>query len=97
MCGFFGAMGGCAMIGQSMINIKSGGRGRLSGITAAVSLMLLVLVGSGLIEIIPVAALVGVMFMVVIGTFAWTSLGLLKKSPFRYFHYRSRNACNHFR
>ena len=79
--GFFGGMGGCAMIGQSMININSGGRGRLSGITAAVVLLLLILFGSQLIEIIPLAALVGIMFMVVLGTFEWSSLRLLNKIP----------------
>jgi SulP family sulfate permease len=79
--GFFGGMGGCAMIGQSMININSGGRGRLSGITAAVVLLLFILFGSSLIEIIPLAALVGVMFMVVLGTFEWSSLRLLGKIP----------------
>ena len=81
VCGFFGAMGGCAMIGQSMINIKSGGRGRLSGITAAIALLVFVMVGSGLIEAIPVAALVGIMFIVVISTFEWTSLRNMKKIP----------------
>lgn len=79
--GFFGGMGGCAMIGQSMININSGGRGRLSGITAAVVLLLFILFGSALIEIIPLAALVGVMFMVVLGTFEWSSFRLLGKIP----------------
>jgi SulP family sulfate permease len=79
--GFFGGMGGCAMIGQSMININSGGRGRLSGITAALALLACILFGSSLIEIIPLAALVGVMFMVVLGTFEWTSLRLLGKIP----------------
>jgi SulP family sulfate permease len=79
--GFFGGMGGCAMIGQSMFNINSGGRGRLSGITAAVVLLLFILFGSSLIEIIPLAALVGVMFMVVLGTFEWSSLRLLGKIP----------------
>ncbi|TBR41393.1 SulP family inorganic anion transporter [Marinomonas agarivorans] len=79
--GFFGGMGGCAMIGQSMININSGGRGRLSGITAAVALMLFILFGASLIEQIPLAALVGVMFMVVIGTFEWSSLRIIKKIP----------------
>ncbi len=78
-CGFFGAMGGCAMIGQSMININSGGRGRLSGITAAVCLLIFILVGSQWIEIIPLAALVGVMFMVVLGTFEWASLKMINK------------------
>jgi SulP family sulfate permease len=79
--GFFGGMGGCAMIGQSMININSGGRGRLSGITAAVALLLFILFGSGIIEQIPLAALVGVMMMVVIGTFEWSSFRILKKIP----------------
>ena len=79
--GFFGGMGGCAMIGQSMINIKSGGRRRLSGISAALFLLAFILWGSGLIEQIPLAALVGVMFMVVIGTFAWSSLTILHKVP----------------
>ena len=81
VCGFFSAMGGCAMIGQSMININSGGRGRLSGITAALTLLAFVLVGSSIIEMVPVAALVGVMFMVVIGTFAWSSLSIMNKVP----------------
>ncbi|MFK7742756.1 MAG: SulP family inorganic anion transporter [Planctomycetota bacterium] len=80
-CGIFGGMGGCAMIGQSMININSGGRGRLSGITAAVVLLLLVVVASPLIEMVPVAVLVGVMFMVVVGTFEWSSLRVLHKVP----------------
>lgn len=80
-CGLFGGMGGCAMIGQSMININSGGRGRTSGITAAVVLLAFVLVASPLIEVVPVAALVGVMFMVVIGTFAWSSLRVMTKVP----------------
>ena len=79
--GFFGGMGGCAMIGQSMINIRGGGRGRLSGITASIFLLALVLFGAGFIEKIPLAALVGVMFMVVIGTFEWSSLRLHGKIP----------------
>lgn len=79
--GFFGGMGGCAMIGQSMINVKSGGRTRVAGIAAAVFLLLFILVGAPLIEQIPLAALVGVMFMVVIGTFAWNSLRILRKVP----------------
>ncbi|NMH63714.1 SulP family inorganic anion transporter [Shewanella salipaludis] len=79
--GFFGAMGGCAMIGQSMININSGGRGRLSGITAAVGLLTFILFGSAFIEIIPLAALVGVMFIVVIGTFEWASFRVMNKVP----------------
>ena len=79
--GFFGGMGGCAMIGQSMINVKSGGTTRVSGTTAALILLLFILVGSSLIEQIPLAALVGVMFMVVIGTFAWNSLRIMRKIP----------------
>ena len=79
--GFFGGMGGCAMIGQSMINVKSGGRTRIAGISAAVFLLLFILVGSSIIEQIPLAALVGVMFMVVIGTFAWNSLKILRVVP----------------
>ncbi|WP_282080024.1 SulP family inorganic anion transporter [Aquimarina algiphila] len=79
--GLFGGMGGCAMIGQSIINIKGGGRTRLSGIVAAVTLLLFILFASGLIEQVPIAALVGVMFMVVIGTFAWSSFRILNKIP----------------
>lgn len=79
--GFFGGMGGCAMIGQSMININSGGRGRLSGIAAALFLISFILIGSPLIEAIPLAALVGLMFFVVIKTFAWASLKTLKQVP----------------
>ncbi|MEJ1487485.1 MAG: SulP family inorganic anion transporter [Candidatus Sedimenticola sp. (ex Thyasira tokunagai)] len=79
--GFFGGMGGCAMIGQSMINVNSGGRGRLSGISAALFLLIFILFASGLIEIIPLAALTGVMFMVVIGTFEWSSLRIMGKIP----------------
>ncbi len=75
--GFFGGMGGCAMIGQSMINVKSGGRTRLAGIAAAVFLLIFILFAAPMIEQIPLAALVGVMFMVVIGTFAWNSLKIL--------------------
>ena len=79
--GLFGGMGGCAMIGQSMINVNSGGRGRLSGITAALSLLFFILVASPLIEQIPIAALIGVMFIVVIGTFEWSSFRVLGKVP----------------
>ncbi len=79
--GFFGGMGGCAMIGQSMINISSGGLRNLSGIAAALFLLSFILFASPLIEMIPVAALVGIMFMVVIGTFEWGSFNLLKKIP----------------
>jgi len=79
--GLFGGMGGCAMIGQSIINIKSGGRGRLSGIVAALALLGFVLFGSTYIEMVPIAALVGVMFMVVIGTFAWSSFKIVNQVP----------------
>ena len=79
--GLFGGMGGCAMIGQSIINIKSGGRSRVSGIVAAVTLLMFILFASSLIEQVPIAALVGVMFMVVIGTFAWSSFRILRKIP----------------
>jgi len=79
--GLFGGMGGCAMIGQSIINVNSGGRGRLSGTVAAIALLCFVLFGAPLIEQIPIAALVGVMFMVVIGTFAWSSFRILNKIP----------------
>lgn len=79
--GLFGGMGGCAMIGQSLINVNAGGKGRLSGVIAAVALLCFILFGANLIEQIPVAALVGVMFMVVIGTFAWSSFRILNKIP----------------
>ena len=79
--GFFGGMGGCAMIGQSMINVKSGGRTRIAGISASLFLLIFILYASSLIELIPIASLVGVMFMVVIGTFAWNSLKLLFVVP----------------
>lgn len=79
--GFFGGMGGCAMIGQSMINISSGGLRNLSGISAALFLLCFILFTSQWIEMIPVAALIGIMFMVVIGTFEWGSFNLLNKIP----------------
>jgi SulP family sulfate permease len=79
--GFFGGMGGCAMIGQSMINVKSGGYRRISGVAAALFLLAFILFASAPIEAIPLAALVGVMFMVVIGTFAWKSLQILARVP----------------
>ena len=79
--GFFGGMGGCAMIGQSMINVKSGARTRISGIAAALFLLSFILFTSKAIEQIPIAALIGVMFMVVIGTFAWNSIRILAKVP----------------
>lgn len=79
--GFFGGMGGCAMIGQSMINVKSGGRTRVSAVVAALFLLAFILFAYELIEQIPLAALTGVMFMVVIGTFAWRSLVIMRKIP----------------
>lgn len=79
--GFFGGMGGCAMIGQSMINMNSGGRTRLSGISAALFLLVFIVFAAPLIERIPIAVLIGVMFMVVIGTFEWASLRLFGKVP----------------
>ena len=81
LTGFFGGMGGCAMIGQSMINVKSGARTRIAGIAAALFLLIFILFAAPMIELIPLAALVGVMFMVVIGTFAWNSLKILRKVP----------------
>ena len=81
LSGLFGGMGGCAMIGQSLINIKSGGRGRTSGIVAALALASFIMVGGPVIEKIPIAALVGVMFMVVIGTFEWSSLKTFGRVP----------------
>jgi SulP family sulfate permease len=79
--GFFGGMGGCAMIGQSMINVNSGGRTRIAGVAAALFLLAFIVVASPAIEQIPLAALVGVMFMVVIGTFAWNSIRILFRVP----------------
>jgi SulP family sulfate permease len=79
--GLTGGMGGCAMIGQTMVNLESRGRGRLSGVVSALALALFVVAGSSLIERLPLAALVGVMFMVVIGTFEWASLRILRRMP----------------
>lgn len=80
-CGFFGAMPGCAMIGQSIINYTSGGLGRLSGVVASIGLILLVATLTDLLNIIPVAILVGIMFMVSIGTFEWSSFARITKMP----------------
>ena len=79
--GFFGGMAGCAMIGQTVINVKSGGRGRLSTFVAGVFLLILIVVFGGWVKIIPMAALVAVMIMVSIGTFSWNSLKDLRKHP----------------
>jgi SulP family sulfate permease len=79
--GFFSGMGGCAMIGQSLINISNGARARLSGIVASLMLLVFVMFGSSLIEQVPIAALTGLMIMVAIGTFEWVSVRALNKMP----------------
>ncbi len=79
--GFFGGMGGCAMIGQSIINVTSGARTRVSGLAASLFLISFIVLASDLIEQVPLAALVGVMFMVCIGTFEWTSFTILHRIP----------------
>lgn len=81
LSGMFSGMGGCAMIGQSLINISSGARTRISGIVAAVMLLVFILFGSGLIEQLPMAALTGLMLMVAIGTFEWASLKTFRRMP----------------
>ena len=81
LSGFFSGMGGCAMLGQSLINISSGSRARLSGIVASLMLLVFIMFGSGLIEQVPMAALTGVMIMVAIGTFEWASLRTFNKMP----------------
>lgn len=81
LSGFLSGMGGCAMIGQSLINTSAGARARLSGITAAVMLLVFIMFGSSLIEQLPMAALVGLMFMVAIGTFEWASFKTFRKMP----------------
>lgn len=81
LSGFFSGMGGCAMIGQSLINISSGARARLSGIVAAVMLLVFIMFGSGLIERVPMAALTGLMIMVAVGTFEWASLRTFTRMP----------------
>ncbi len=81
LSGVFSGMGGCAMIGQSLINVSNGARARLSGIVASVMLLVFVMFGSGLIEKVPMAALTGLMIMVSIGTFEWASLKTFTKMP----------------
>ena len=81
LSGLFSGMGGCAMIGQSLINISNGARARLSGIVASIMLLVFVMFGSGLIEKVPMAALTGLMIMVSIGTFEWASLRTFNKMP----------------
>lgn len=79
--GLFSGMGGCAMLGQSLINISNGARARLSGIVAAVALLMFIMFGAGIIEQVPMAALTGLMIMVAIGTFEWVSLRIINKYP----------------
>lgn len=81
LSGLFSGMGGCAMLGQSLINVSSGSRARLSGIVAAIALLMFVMFGSGLIELVPMAALTGLMIMVAIGTFEWASVKTFNKMP----------------
>ena len=81
LSGFFSGMGGCAMIGQSLINVSNGARARLSGIVASIMLLVFVMFGSNLIEKVPMAALTGLMIMVSIGTFEWASLKTFNKMP----------------
>lgn len=81
LSGFFGGTGGCGMIGQTVININAGGRGRLSGVIMAITLLTFILFADKYIEQVPIAALVGVMFMMVIETFAWSSFRIMKKIP----------------
>ncbi len=81
LSGFFSGMGGCAMIGQSLINVSNGARARLSGIVASVMLLVFIMFGSNLIEKVPMAALTGLMIMVAIGTFEWASLKIFTKYP----------------
>lgn len=81
LTGFFGGMGGCAMIGQSIINVSSGGRSRVSSSVAAIALLLFILFGASIIEQVPMAALVGLMIMVAVGTFEWASLKIFRKVP----------------
>ncbi len=81
LSGFFSGMGGCAMIGQSLINVSSGARARLSGIVASISLLMFIMFGADIIELLPMAALTGVMIMVAIGTFEWASLRTFRRMP----------------
>src|SRR5690554_410595 len=79
--GFFGGMGGCAMVAQTLVNLNAGSRARLSGIIAALTILAIILFGAPIIEQIPMAALVGVMIMVAIGTFEWVSIRIINKMP----------------
>lgn len=79
--GFFGGMGGCAMVAQTLVNLNAGSRARLSGIIASITILIIILVGAPFIEKIPMAALVGVMMMVAISTFQWVSISIVNKMP----------------
>ncbi|WP_435525762.1 SulP family inorganic anion transporter [Chryseobacterium indoltheticum] len=79
--GFFGGMGGCAMVAQTLVNLNAGSRARLSGIIASITILIIILVGAPFIERIPMAALVGVMMMVAISTFQWVSIRIVNKMP----------------
>ncbi len=79
--GFFGGMGGCAMVAQTLVNLNAGSRARLSGIIASVTILIIILVGAPFIEKIPMAALVGVMMVVAISTFQWVSISIINKMP----------------
>ncbi|MFN4365684.1 SulP family inorganic anion transporter [Chryseobacterium hispalense] len=79
--GFFGGMGGCAMVAQTLVNLNAGSRARLSGIIASITILIIILVGAPFIEKIPMAALVGVMMMVAISTFQWVSISIINKMP----------------
>jgi len=79
--GFFGGMGGCAMVAQTLVNLNAGSRSRLSGIVASITILIIILVGAPFIEEIPMAALVGVMMMVAISTFQWVSIRIINKMP----------------
>ena len=79
--GFFGGMGGCPMIAQTLVNLSAGSRARLSGIIAALTILVIILFGAPVIELVPIAALVGVMVMVAVGTFEWASFKALKRMP----------------
>ncbi len=79
--GFFGGMGGCAMVAQTLVNIDAGARTRISAVIGAVTILIIILAGGPVIEQIPMAALVGVMMMVAIGTFEWISFRIITKMP----------------
>lgn len=79
--GFFGGMGGCPMIAQTLVNLSAGSRARLSGIIAALTILLIILFGAPVIELVPIAALVGVMVMVSVGTFEWASFKAFRRMP----------------